>query len=85
MEARELIAKLEEIYDEADALTRQLIADLKEREAAKEALQDLQIRRLEQRTAAIALVVEANFASGDLDRAELRKKVYGRMGFGRAS
>jgi hypothetical protein len=82
MEPRELITKLEAMGQELDALTLQLIAALKEREAAKSDLLDLEQRRLEQQSAAASLVVEAAFALDDLNGSTRRKALLRRMGIG---
>jgi hypothetical protein len=82
MEPHELIAKLEALGQEQDALTVQLIADLKEREAAKLDIYELELRRLEQQSAVASLVVEAAFAIDDINGAQRRKLLYRHMRMG---
>jgi len=82
MEPRELIARLEALGLEQDALTVQLIAALKEREAIKGDIEQLEIRRLEQQGAASSLVVEAAFALQDMAASERRKALLRLMSFG---
>ncbi|MQB43357.1 hypothetical protein [Rhizobium sp. ICMP 5592] len=82
MEPRELIARLEALGQEQDALTLQLIADLKEREAAKLDLIELELRRLDQQSAVASFVVEAAFAIDDINGAERRKLLYRHLRMG---
>ncbi|MBB3386019.1 MULTISPECIES: hypothetical protein [unclassified Rhizobium] len=82
MEPHELIAKLEALGLEQDALTVQLIEALKEREAIKGDIEQLELRRLEQQGAASSLVVEAAFALQDIGGSKRRKALLRRMGFG---
>jgi len=82
MEPRELIAKLEALGQEQDVLTARLIATLKEREAIKGDIEQLELRRLEQQGAASSLVVEAAFALQDIVGSQRRKALLRRMGFG---
>ncbi|NTF67723.1 hypothetical protein [Rhizobium rhizogenes] len=82
MEPHELIAKLEALGQEQDALTVQLIADLKEREAAKLDIFELERCRIEQQSAVASLVVEAAFAIDDINGAQRRKALYRHLRMG---
>ena len=82
MEPHELIAKLEALGLEQDALTVQLIEALKEREAIKGDIEQLEQRRLEQQGAVSSFVVEAAFALQDMAGSHRRKSLLRRMGFG---
>jgi hypothetical protein len=76
MDTRELIAKLEATQDEADALTRRLIEDLKEHATALEAIDRLEMLRLDQRAAAIAIGVETHVTLIDMRRRAFCRKLF---------
>jgi len=76
METRELIAKLEATQDQADDLTRRLIEDLKEHAAAKDALERLELARVDQRAAAIAISIQAHVIVIDKRRRAFCRKLF---------
>lgn len=82
METHELIAALEANADAGDELTRRLIDDLKERQAAMQDIIHLEERRIEARAAQSAVIVEAAFALDDLKGSLRRQRLLTRMGFG---
>jgi len=76
MDTRELIAKLEATQDEADALTRRLIEDLKEHAAALDAADKLEMLRIDQRATALAIGIQAHVAVIDVRTRAFCRKLF---------